>query len=85
MLSSSPLKIHEPPVPGVSPRPTDRRQRQKTAKHEGMWHGRVAADAWAQALRCVVRSQPSGEVGCAASWPLGGRHTAGRSSPVLAV
>jgi hypothetical protein len=35
MLSSSPLKIHEPRVTGVSPRPTDRRQRQKTAKHEG--------------------------------------------------
>jgi hypothetical protein len=34
MLSSSPLKIHEPRVTGVSPRPTDRRQRQKTAKHE---------------------------------------------------
>jgi hypothetical protein len=35
MLSSSPLKIHEPRVTGVSPRPTGRRQRQKTAKHEG--------------------------------------------------
>ena len=34
MLSSSPLKIHEPRVTGVSPPPTDRRQRQKTAKHE---------------------------------------------------
>ncbi len=29
MLSSSPSKIHEPPVTGVSPRPTDQRQRQK--------------------------------------------------------
>ena len=28
MLSPSPLKIHEPRVTGVSPRPTDRRQRQ---------------------------------------------------------
>ena len=35
MLSSSPSKIHEPLVTGVSPRPTDQRQRQKTAKHEG--------------------------------------------------
>jgi hypothetical protein len=35
MLSSSPSKIHELLVTGVSPRPTDRRQRQKTAKHEG--------------------------------------------------
>jgi hypothetical protein len=35
MLSSSPSKIHEPRVTGVSPRPTDQRQRQKTAKHEG--------------------------------------------------
>ena len=34
MLSSSPSKIHEPLVTGVSPRPTDQRQRQKTAKHE---------------------------------------------------
>jgi hypothetical protein len=34
MLSSSPSKIHEPRVTGVSPRPTDRRQRQKTAEHE---------------------------------------------------
>ena len=40
MLSSSPLKIHEPRVTGVSPRPTDRRQRQKTAKHEAS--GRIA-------------------------------------------
>ena len=29
MLSSSPSKIHEPRVTGVSPRPTDQRQRQK--------------------------------------------------------
>ena len=29
MLSSSPSKIHEPLVTGVSPRPTDQRQRQK--------------------------------------------------------
>ena len=29
MLSSSPSKIHEPLVTGVSPRLTDRRQRQK--------------------------------------------------------
>jgi hypothetical protein len=36
MLSSSPSKIHEPRVTGVSPRPTDQRQRQKTAKHEGL-------------------------------------------------
>jgi hypothetical protein len=35
MLSSSPSKIHEPLVTGVSPRPTHRRQRQETAKHEG--------------------------------------------------
>src|SRR3954447_24479390 len=35
MLSSSPSKIHEPRVTGVSPRPTDQRERQKTAKHEG--------------------------------------------------
>ena len=35
MLSSSHPKIHEPRVTGVSPRPTDQRQRQKTAKHEG--------------------------------------------------
>ncbi len=35
MLSSSRAKIHNPAVIGVSPRPTDRRQRQKTAKHEG--------------------------------------------------
>jgi hypothetical protein len=36
MLSSSHRKIHEPLVTGVSPRPTDQRQRQKTAKHEGV-------------------------------------------------
>jgi hypothetical protein len=35
MLSSSPSKIHEPLVTGVSPRPTHQRQRQETAKHEG--------------------------------------------------
>jgi hypothetical protein len=35
MLSSSHPKIHDPHVTGVSTRPTDRRQRQKTAKHEG--------------------------------------------------
>ena len=35
MLSSSPSKIHEPLVIGVSPRPTDQRQPQETAKHEG--------------------------------------------------
>ena len=29
MLSSSPSKIHEPLVTGVSPRPTDRRQHRK--------------------------------------------------------
>ena len=29
MPSSSPSKIHEPRVTGVSPRPTDQRQRQK--------------------------------------------------------
>ena len=29
MLSASPPKIHEPLVTGVSPRPTDQRQRQK--------------------------------------------------------
>jgi hypothetical protein len=34
MLSSSPSKIHEPLVTGVSPRPAHRRQRQETAKHE---------------------------------------------------
>ena len=34
MLSSSHSKIHEPRLTGVSPRPTDQRQRQKTAKHE---------------------------------------------------
>src|SRR3954453_16185579 len=37
MLSSSPSKIHEPRVTGVSPRPTDQRERQKTAKHEVAW------------------------------------------------
>jgi hypothetical protein len=37
MLSPSHPKIHEPPVTGVSPRPMDQRQRQKTAKHEGMF------------------------------------------------
>jgi|tagenome__1003787_1003787.scaffolds.fasta_scaffold20855750_2 hypothetical protein len=35
MLSSPPSKIHEPLVIGVSPRPTDQRQRLETAKHEG--------------------------------------------------
>jgi hypothetical protein len=35
MLSSSPLKIHEPRVTGVSPRPTDRRQRQKLRNTSG--------------------------------------------------
>jgi hypothetical protein len=34
MLSSSHRKIDEPLVTGVSPRPTDQQQRQKTAKHE---------------------------------------------------
>ena len=37
MLSDSPAKIHDPPVTGVSPRPTDQRGARKTAKHEG--HG----------------------------------------------
>ena len=40
MLSSSPAKIHEPLVTGVPPRPTDQRQHQKTAKHEG-WQRRI--------------------------------------------
>ena len=35
MLSSSHSKIHNPRVTGVSPRPTDRLQHQKTAKYEG--------------------------------------------------
>jgi hypothetical protein len=35
MLSSSRSKIHNPRVTRVSPRPTDRLQHQKTAKHEG--------------------------------------------------
>jgi hypothetical protein len=35
MLSSSPAKICEPLVTGVSPRPTDQRGARKTAKHEG--------------------------------------------------
>ena len=34
MLSSSPAKICEPLVTGVSPRPTDQRGARKTAKHE---------------------------------------------------
>jgi len=34
MLSDSPAKIHDPPVTGVSPRPTDQRGARKTAKHE---------------------------------------------------
>jgi len=34
MLSSSLSKIHYPGVTGVSPRPTDRLQHQRTAKHE---------------------------------------------------
>ena len=37
MLSSSHPKIHEPRVTGVSPRPTDQRQRQKlrnTGRHQ---------------------------------------------------
>jgi hypothetical protein len=34
MLSSSLFKIHYPGVTGVSPRPTDRLQHQRTAKHE---------------------------------------------------
>jgi hypothetical protein len=45
MLSSSHPKIHEPPAIGVSPRLTDQRQRQKTAKHEGFWARRAAAVA----------------------------------------
>ena len=35
MLSSSHLKIHEPRVTGVSPRPTDQRQRQKPRNTRG--------------------------------------------------
>jgi hypothetical protein len=35
MLSSSPSKIHEPLVTGVSPRPTDRRQRQELRNTRG--------------------------------------------------
>jgi hypothetical protein len=35
MLSSSPSKIHEPLVTGVSPRPTDRRQRQELRNTSG--------------------------------------------------
>jgi hypothetical protein len=38
MLSSSHPKIHEPLITGVSPYPTDQRQRQETAKHEGFWN-----------------------------------------------
>ena len=38
MLSCSHPKIHEPLVTGVSPRPTDQRQHQKTAKREvALW------------------------------------------------
>ncbi len=35
MLSSSPPKIHNPLVTGVSPRPTDRRQRQELRNTRG--------------------------------------------------
>jgi hypothetical protein len=52
MLSSSPAKIHEPRVTGVSPRPTDQRQRQKTAKHEGVRHVRDHACSVERRWRC---------------------------------
>ena len=56
MLSPSPAKIHEPRVTGVSPRPTDRRQRQKLRntrvgsnpnyqKHEGLIPSNEASEA----------------------------------------
>ena len=41
MLSSSPPKIHEPCVTGVSPRPTDRRQHQKLRNTSGACGCRV--------------------------------------------
>jgi hypothetical protein len=43
MLSSSPSKIHEPRVTGVSPRPTDQRQRQENCETRG---ARSATAAW---------------------------------------
>jgi hypothetical protein len=53
MLSSSPSKIHEPRVTGVSPRPTDQRERQKTAKHEppvSLWVPRTVSGIVASAF-----------------------------------
>ena len=37
MLSSSPAKIHEPRVTGVSPRPTDQRGARKLRNTSGSW------------------------------------------------
>jgi hypothetical protein len=54
MLSSSHPKIHEPRITGVSPRPTDRRQRQKTAKHEGTDASRASWSA--SGLRPIAAS-----------------------------
>jgi hypothetical protein len=61
MLSSSHSKIHNPRVTGVSPRPTDRLQHQKTAKHEGQFAASfegVMADAGVEVVKIsrAVRS-----------------------------
>ena len=63
MLSASPLKIHEPLVTGVSPRPTDRRRRQKlrnTSDHGQPHHALAGVGALlpAQQLLPSVQSQP---------------------------
>jgi hypothetical protein len=54
MLSSSPSKIDELLVTGVSPRPTDRRQPQETAKHEGP----AAPDAMNPACHALLTGGP---------------------------
>ena len=65
MLSSSPSKIHEPRVTGVSPRPTDQRQRQKTAKHEGgssSLRSALRVARWSRSASGAVLSAQDGDL-----------------------
>jgi hypothetical protein len=65
MLSSSPSKIHEPLVIGVSPRLTDRRRRQELRNTRGHSCFAVSVDhvpAAAQAARTAW-------VSCGVAWP----------------
>ena len=78
MLSASLRKIHEPLVTGVSPRPTDRRQRQKLRNTRARTPPRhlPRREAEAGSVAYVVLAAlgldiSSSTVGCVADWTHG--------------